>query len=1433
MKRISKATTLLLAAALMTYGAPDISSLIHAEGTSSEGLKPVWHANTDSVKFTHNEWTGKKYKDPAGNMASAEDVFGISREEATVTTIPYQDAAAAAAAVWDYNAREDSVYLQMLTGSGGNWDLTVVQNQGAAQKYMDAGFMKPDYSTDGSWKSVSMPGSWTCQGFDFPIYANVVMPWQSNYDGMVNVPEAPVNYNPVGLYRKTFTLNSQMKAEDRRICIQFDGVESAYYVYVNGKEVGYSEDSFSPHKFDITDYLKDGENTLAVKVHKFCDGTWFEGQDMIYDGGIFRDVFLTSEPMVKIHDYTVQTDLDNSFTNATVKLKTDIKNNSTSDLSGWSVRAEILDESGTNIAGNASVQVTSVKSGQKGTFTAEIPVSSPRLWSAENPDLYALVLTLVDGQGNDVESVSAQLGFREVNFTSTQVDGSYNVTTKRWDPITINGKRLIFKGVNRHDTDPFNGKAVPQSTMEEDIRLMKNNNINAIRTSHYSNDSYLYWLCNKYGIYMMAETNMESHALMSNNTAKGWFYELGLDRTNTTFQRLKNNPAIVAWSIGNEMVYTGDASTSNGLFRDMIWFFKKNDGTRPVHSEGQGDKMGVDMASNMYPGQDGIKGRAGEGKMPYVMCEYVHAMGNSVGGLKEYWDNIRSANNMLGGFVWDWADQSRAVSLDTMPKSTGITDATGVHGKCSGSINSDGSEGTLNGGKYTGGYTVMDSNAKYNQALSGTGKSFTFEAVVKPASEEKNSVLISKGDTQVALKTQSNGTGLEFFVYDGGWKSVSCGFPSDWKGNWHQVAGIYDKGNITIVVDGKVLKTGSVKDGINAKDTAVGVGFDPETGRRFDGQTSLARIYTRALSVDELNGQRSANPKIKADDPSVLLWLDYSTDRVTSEGAWDYYAQDDAYVNLYKDEASGHYFAYGGDWGDKPNDNSFCENGLVTPDRSPQPELSEVKYQYQSFWFFADGNEIKDGNINVYNENDFTNLNSYDITWKLLRNGVPCDEGTTEADVAPLSYGKVKIPYSLPADKKDSDEFWIDISVTAKNSSGMIREGYEAAFAQFKVNDAAAKQREKVDGVTITEEGNSYLVKGSNFSFMLSKTSGQMIQYKFDDKTLIENGPAPNFWRGLVENDGNSGNYKLYDRNWQKAEGNGKVTDLKVSGNEIKVTTIFPAAGNTVQNTTYTVNGNGEVKVAISVDATKSGMGNFIRVGSVMTLPDGFENVSWYGNGPVETFNDRKTCGRKGVWESTVSKMFFPYMKTDDSGNLTDVRWISVRNPKNGAEVLVEAKGSVEAQALHFTPGDINSTNHVYELTPRNETLLNINYGSMGTGTATCGPGTLGKYQIPSNKVYSWEYTIIPSVSDVQTEPEVPDVPDVTPSEEPDYILGDVNGDGKVDITDISVMAVKLVDKKPFESPSDKASDVDKDGEVGLTDLTTIKQFVSKVITHF
>ena len=1343
--------TMLPANSLTMYAADKLSP--------AESIK----ADVNKTKFTHKEWTGTDYRDVEGKDVTGEDVFGINREDAGVSIIPYQDTSSAASAVWDYNARKNSQYFQLLTGKDQEWDLTVVQNQEQAQKFMgENGFMTKDYQKkdEDGWKSVQLPKSWTRDDFDFSIYTNVQMPWQSKYDKNVWAPNAPTNYNPVGLYRKTFTMDEKMLNDGRRVYLNFAGVESAYYVYVNGKEVGYSEDSYSPHHFDVTDYLQEGENILAVKVHKFCDGTWFEDQDMIYDGGIFRDVYLTSAPLMQIKDYTVRTELDSSYKNATLKISADVRNLAEKAQSGYTIQAKALDKEGNDILGGASVPVEEVASTKTNTVELKTKVENPKLWSAENPNLYALVLALVDANGNAVETVSTQLGFREIEFTRTEVDKNYNVTTKKWDTVKINGERLLMKGANRHDTDPFYGKAVPQETMLEDVKLMKQNNLNAVRTSHYSNDDYFYWLCNSYGLYMIGETNLESHALMNDNNAKGLFYELAMDRTETAYERLKNNPAIVIWSIGNEMVYTSNPSTSNGMFRDMIWYFKEKDPTRPVHSEGQNDKMGTDMGSNMYPNVGTTQGRAGEGKIPYVLCEYAHGMGNSIGNLKEYWDAIRSADNMLGAFIWDWVDQSRAVDLDELGYEYGVTDKTGAAGSAIGEeanwIN-DAGEGSMNGGKAFSGYTVMDQNEKYNVALSGTGKSFTFETIVKPASSSQNSVLLSKGDTQVALKTQSSGTGLEFFIYaDGQWKSVSCGFPENWENQWHQVAGVYDKGRISIYVDGKQLATNNVSDKIEAGSNPVGVGYDSVHGRKVDGQISVARIYNRPLTEEELKAQNSKTPAIAATDESVLLWLDYADEHTKAQvGGWDYYATENAHKNLYADEIKGKFYGYGGDWGDVPNDNSFCENGLISPDRNPQPELMEVKYQYQNFWMSAEVADLDARQVKVYNESNFKNLNEYDVTWQLIENGKEIQSGTVEnPDVAPQTTGTIKVPFTMPEEIPAGSEYYLNISVSLKEGTDWAEKGAEMSWAQIAVPATVEQAAPQVSdkAVTLNETDSAFDVTGENFAFSIDKATGTMKNYTYNGETLVQEGPVPNFWRGLVENDKTA-----FDGKWQNAEKNINVESVKAEQNEvgqnvITANVVFPDAKNTKETIVYTINGSGEVSVKMSVDATKSGMGNFIRVGSMMTLPEGFEIVTWYGNGPVETFNDRKTNARQGIYTSAVSDFFYPYLKVDDTGNLTDVKWLSVKSDNSDTALLIAAKDKVEASALHFTPDDLNAVTHVYGLNPRKETILSVNYGSLGTGGATCGPGPLAQYQLPSSRVYEWEFTMIPAAKDASAE---------------------------------------------------------------------------------
>lgn len=1323
-------------------------------------------SDVDKTKFTHKEWTGETYTDVDGNQVKAADVYGINTEQASTfatTNVVYDSVEKAIKGAKDYD-KAASKYVQFLTGKDqADWSLVVLQNQALAQGDAYKDFYKTDYkATTNDWKTnLQLPCSWTRQGFDFSIYTNVTMPWQSKYDSNVSAPNAPANYNPVGLYRKTFKVTDDMKAANGRVYLSFQGVESSYYVYVNGKEVGYSEDSYSPHSFDITDYLTtDGsDNLLAVEVHKFCDGTWMEDQDMYYDGGIFRDVYLYSAPLVHIQDYKVETDLDENYENATMKLNVTVANASKAAAEGYKVDVRLYDQDGKMFVNDMTMDLDTVPAadgdtdGSVSTAGSKL-VLSPELWSAETPNLYTMVLSLYDSKtGTYMGSVSQQLGFREIEFTKSEVDTNGNRTTtdSEYKPITINGKQLLLKGTNRHDTDPEYGKYVPHETQEEDIKLMKQYNLNALRTSHYSNDEYLYYLCDKYGIYVMGETNLESHALMNQGEKQANFKNLAMDRTVTAFNRLKNRTSIVMWSTGNENHYSSSASYANGMFYDLIWYFKNNDSTRPIHSESSDGNNGTDMRSNMYPSVDTLYSRA-SANMPYVLCEYDHAMGNAVGNLKEYWDAIRSSDNMLGGFIWDWVDQSRILSLDNLPQSYIVTEKKdGVVGSASiNSVNENPDSEALTS-KSANGYALFESD-KYNEALSGSGKSFTVEVICKPASDGADKVLMAKGDQQFALKTNSSKQ-LEFFAYyNGSWNSVTAKKPDNWVGNWHQVVATYDKGAIKIYCDGVLLGQGTGNTTIASSSVALGVGCSADNGRTFDGEISIGRVYNRALSLEEIKAQNSTTPAITEKSDDVLLWADFVGLTVDeSSKPYDYYADTDAHTNLYSDEIKGNFYGYGGDSGESPNDNSFCVNGLVSPDRDVQPELYEVKYQYQSVWFTADDSKLLGETIDVYNENNFLNLNDFDVTWTLTEDGKAIGSGKLSAEdtnLAGRESGTIKVPYraSMPEEKKAGAEYYLNLSVQLKEDTEWAKAGHEVAYEQFQIPAEVTKVEPTVNtNVTVDDSAEDVIkVSGTDFSFEVEKATGTLKNYVYKGETLLTSGPVPNYWRGILNND--NGNY---DGNWKNVNKNVTASDIAVGTNDagqktIRVTLASASQANLKQTMVYKVDGSGAVTVDATVDATGTSLGRYIRIGTVMELPEGYENVEWYGNGPVEAMWDREDFATVGRYTNTVSGMFYPYLDTQDTGTVTGVKWISVTNPSAKSAMAIAATDTVEASALHFTVDDLDQAQHPYELTKLDSTILTVNYRSQGTGNKSCGADTLSAYLLPNNKAYTYEYTMVP-----------------------------------------------------------------------------------------
>lgn len=1323
-------------------------------------------SDVDKTKFTHKEWTGETYTDVDGNQVKAADVYGINTEPASTfatTNVVYDSVDKAIKGAKDYD-KAASKYVQFLTGKDqADWSLVVLQNQALAQGDAYKNFYKTDYkATTNDWKTnLQLPCSWTRQGFDFSIYTNVTMPWQSKYDSNVSAPNAPANYNPVGLYRKTFKVTDDMKAANGRVYLSFQGVESSYYVYVNGKEVGYSEDSYSPHSFDITDYLTtDGsDNLLAVEVHKFCDGTWMEDQDMYYDGGIFRDVYLYSAPLVHIQDYKVETDLDENYENATMKLNVTVANASKAAAEGYKVDVRLYDQDGKMFVNDMTMDLDTVPAadgdtdGSVSTAGSKL-VLSPELWSAETPNLYTMVLSLYDSKtGTYMGSVSQQLGFREIEFTKSEVDTNGNriTTDSEYKPITINGKQLLLKGTNRHDTDPEYGKYVPHETQEEDIKLMKQYNLNALRTSHYSNDEYLYYLCDKYGIYVMGETNLESHALMDQGEKQVNFKNLAMDRTVTAFNRLKNRTSIVMWSTGNENYYSSSASYANGMFYDLIWYFKNNDSTRPIHSESSDGNNGTDMRSNMYPSVDTLYSRAAA-NMPYVLCEYDHAMGNAVGNLKEYWDAIRSSDNMLGGFIWDWVDQSRILSLDNLPQSYVVTEKKdGVVGSASiSSVDENPDSGALTG-KSANGYALFESD-KYNEALSGSGKSFTVEVICKPESDGADKVLIAKGDYQFALKTNSSKQ-LEFFAYyNNNWNSVTAKKPDNWVGNWHQVVATYDKGAIKIYCDGELVGSGNGNTTIASSSVALGVGCSADNGRTFDGEISMGRVYSRALSLEEINAQNSTTPAITEKSDDVLLWADFAGLTVDeSSKPYDYYAEKDAHANLYSDEIKGNFYGYGGDSGESPNDNSFCVNGLVSPDRDVQPELYEVKYQYQSVWFSTDDSMLLGETIDVYNENNFLNLNDFDVKWTLTEDGKEIGSGKLSAEdtnIAGRESGSIKVPYraSMPEEKKAGAEYHLNLSVQLKEDTEWAKAGHEVAYEQFQIPAEVTKVEPTINtNVTVDDSAEDVIkVSGTDFSFEVEKATGTLKNYVYKGETLLTSGPVPNYWRGILNND--NGNY---DGNWKNVNKNVTASDIAVGTNDagqktIRVTLASASQANLKQTMVYKVDGSGAVTVDATVDATGTSLGRYIRIGTVMELPEGYENVEWYGNGPVEAMWDREDFATVGRYSNTVSGMFYPYLDTQDTGTVTGVKWISVTNPSAKSAMAIAATDTVEASALHFTVDDLDQAQHPYELTKLDSTILTVNYRSQGTGNKSCGQDTLSAYLLPNNKAYTYEYTMVP-----------------------------------------------------------------------------------------
>ncbi|MDR2840059.1 MAG: DUF4981 domain-containing protein [Paludibacter sp.] len=560
------------------------------------------------------------------------EIFGINKEAARATAMPYSTEQQAIADV--YSA---SPYYQSLNGTWKfNW------HKRPADK--PEGFYKSGYDVS-KWDNIQVPGNWELQGFGTPIYTNIKYPHPKN------PPYIDHSDNPVGCYVRDFAISKEW--DGRRVFLHFESGLAAMYVWVNGEYVGYSQVTKSPAEFDITPYVRQGNNTVSIEGYRWSDGSYLEDQDFWRLSGFDRGVYLYSTAQTRIQDYFAKGDLDNSYKNGLFSLDVAIKNYK-NDFWASTISIALLDANGKTVFTKTNPVKVSINTEASSSFTQK--VSAPHLWSNETPYLYTLLITLKDKSGKIIEATSSKIGFRKVEIKNAQ--------------LLVNGKAVLVRGVNIHEHNPITGHVQNEETMRRDIALMKQHNINAVRMSHYPQSTLWYKLCDEYGLFLCDEANIESHDMGAE--WQNWFDKskhpaylpqwaaAHKDRIVRMMERDKNHPSVIVWSMGNEC--------GNGqVFHDMYKWLKQRDNTRPVQFEQAGENENTDIVCPMYPGMESMKRYAAktDATRPYIMCEYSHAMGNSNGNFQEYFDVISTAPQMQGGFIWDWVDQGIAATDDS------------------------------------------------------------------------------------------------------------------------------------------------------------------------------------------------------------------------------------------------------------------------------------------------------------------------------------------------------------------------------------------------------------------------------------------------------------------------------------------------------------------------------------------------------------------------------------------------------------------------------------------------------------------------------------------------------------------------------------------------------------------------------------------------
>lgn len=1216
------------------------------------------------IECSFNEWKNKV------------DVFEINRENARSFFVPYSNLEDM---LLDIKTDPlNSVRIKDrndLKSLNGRWKFSLCYKP--SERNME--FFKQDYDVS-NWEDIEVPGNWQMQGYDFPIYVNFRYPWT----GFENLEfyKAPEIFNPVGSYKRTFNIDESWIGD--RIYVSFQGVESCFYLWVNGELVGYSEDSFSPSEFDITDFVTSGINSISVQVFRWCDGSFIEDQDFIRLSGIFRDVFLYRRPNVHIRDFEVLTYLDDSYVDSQLSVNFNILNYLGNDEK-FSVSAFLFDEEWNLICkqdGKGDFQENYLyKDRIKQTdFNLCMNISNPKKWSAEEPNLYNLVIELKNNKFKGTEVIHSRVGFRSFELKGNQ--------------MLLNGKPILFKGVNRHETHPKKGRAISNLDMEFDVKEIKKNNINSIRTSHYPNNFYFVALCNEYGVYLIDEANIEAHGVEGEIPGNNDLWKTPcLDRVMSLMERDKNNPSVLIWSLGNE-------SGGGKVFREIYDYVKQRDKTRLVHYEGD-NYYSSDIVSEMYVKIDDIETKSKKIKdRPYILCEYVHSMGNSGGSLNKYIEKFEQIDNVQGGFIWDFIDQG--IYRDA-PK-VGIINNffTFFQGKFEGYIR----EGFRKEG-YSG--VILYEDFKNVNLQNG----FTVDIKVNASVYEgEGCVYFKKGNEfilrEVCNYQNSNNRVVEFLVRtnSGAFNSIAFIVPPDWCGNWNRVTANYDGRIMRLFINNNLIEEREFLDGVAWFGDALQIGGNnsPIHFESMNGIIDEVRFFAKAIDVNKIDDLR-----VYDKDSGKLLWIDFDRESEIMK------------FNNHEEK----YLAFGGDFNDSPNDSSFCANGILLSTRKYKPEIHEVKHVYQN-------GEIKDkdilnGEVIIKNKNLFVNLDKFLLKWDYLVDGKIVEGDSALVDIPPMESMVFKIPDMHKVSSLNGSEFFVNLSFVLKDKNLWGNKGFEVISEQIKipmdnlVMETSCLNRE-VQNFEIIDDNGKIFLNSNEFNMEFDILRGGLKNYIYRGEKLLNSSIQFDFWNPLNDNEKLC---KIYNdvEFWKIISKDNTYNNYEIYKDENNLITInfyktLFNLSNSNLVTSYKINEYGDVKVNLFVDLLSFGVPHARSVGFKVFVPNNQKEMEFYGRGPFENYNDRKEGSKIGIYKTNVDEQFTNYITPQRTGNLTEVRWVSFKKPNgNNKIVLMNDKNGdnfLQVNACEYGDEEFEKT-HKYQMEKFSSVIVNLrskDYGS-------------------------------------------------------------------------------------------------------------------------